>query len=228
MKKTHTHRILPGHQGGEYTEGNKIEVLPVSCGRNTASHCMWHWANYFLLGKEEDKIAAQGLAGFLNKEEVIAAAARLGGDFGGISSGGRVSKDNQKGIFDPEYRSSEEYREMVKNAGSSGGSVGKGGESSRDKKVGIFGVDRSTEEYSTISRNRGKMSVESGRGIFQEGYFSSEEGRLNQRNNGKLAAAATNSKRYRCTVSGYESTGPGLTMKQKFMGIDPSNRERIK
>lgn len=67
----HNHRILPGHMGGEYTEGNVIPVEVTQCNKNTANHVMWHYANWCLWGEIEDRLAWKGLAGFLNKEEII-------------------------------------------------------------------------------------------------------------------------------------------------------------
>jgi hypothetical protein len=69
----HNHRILPGHMGGEYTESNTILVEVVKCDGNTASHSMWHYANWLLHKKEGDRLAWKALAGFLGKEEIIEA-----------------------------------------------------------------------------------------------------------------------------------------------------------
>ena len=57
--------------GGQYVEGNVISVEVTSCDKQTANHTMWHFANWQLWGKAEDRLAWQGLAGFLNKEEVV-------------------------------------------------------------------------------------------------------------------------------------------------------------
>jgi hypothetical protein len=81
----HTHRILPGHMGGGYTKENTIEVEIVACNQTTASHVMWHFANWQLWGKEEDKLAWKGLAGCIGKEEIIAEKCRVGGKISGAS-----------------------------------------------------------------------------------------------------------------------------------------------
>jgi hypothetical protein len=57
--------------GGDYTEGNTIVVDVVQCNGNTASHAMWHYANWCLWGREGDRLAWRGLSGFLGKEELI-------------------------------------------------------------------------------------------------------------------------------------------------------------
>ena len=75
----HKHRIVPGHAGGKYTEGNCVYVSPATCDGDTASHAMWHWANYFLYGNPYDKIAARGLAGYLGKEDTVREKCSLSG-----------------------------------------------------------------------------------------------------------------------------------------------------
>lgn len=73
----HNHRIIPGYMGGEYTEGNVINVEAISCNKDSASHAMWHYANWCLWGNWEDFVAWKGLAGFYSKEEVIEEVMRL-------------------------------------------------------------------------------------------------------------------------------------------------------
>jgi hypothetical protein len=89
----HKHRINPGHNGGDYTEGNVITVEVVECNTNTASHVMWHYANWLLCGKQEDKLAWRGLAGFLGKEEIIAERQRIIGRNNGLKNKGRKISD---------------------------------------------------------------------------------------------------------------------------------------
>lgn len=79
----HNHRIIPGHMGGEYVEGNVISVKVTSCDKQTANHVMWHYANWQLWGKKEDEIAWRALAGFLDQEEIIRESFRLGGLYAG-------------------------------------------------------------------------------------------------------------------------------------------------
>jgi hypothetical protein len=67
----HNHRILPGYMGGEYTEGNVINVEVMQCNGNTASHAMWHYANWRLWRNWEGEIAWRALAGFYGKEDFI-------------------------------------------------------------------------------------------------------------------------------------------------------------
>jgi hypothetical protein len=63
-KTTHKHRIIPGHRGGEYVDGNVVELT-------ITQHAMWHFAEWQLNQNVEDKIAWQGLAGMITKEEAI-------------------------------------------------------------------------------------------------------------------------------------------------------------
>lgn len=79
----HKHRINPGHNGGDYTEGNVISVEVVKCNGNTSSHAMWHYANWRLWGKLEDKIAWKALSGFWGQEKIIQETLRAGGMYAG-------------------------------------------------------------------------------------------------------------------------------------------------
>lgn len=65
MKRTkHKHRIIPGHRGGTYAEGNVIEL-------SITQHAMWHFAEWQLHREVEDMVAWKGLAGMITKEEAI-------------------------------------------------------------------------------------------------------------------------------------------------------------
>lgn len=74
----HKHRILPGHMGGEYIEGNVIEVEVTQCDRQTANHTMWHFANWQLWRKEGDRVAWKTLSGYYSKEDAIHAMSMEG------------------------------------------------------------------------------------------------------------------------------------------------------
>lgn len=82
----HTHRVLPGHMGGTYTENNTLEVEVTDCNQRTANHVMWHYANWRLWGKEGDLLAWHGLAGYYGKEEIIQERLRLGGKISGSAN----------------------------------------------------------------------------------------------------------------------------------------------
>ena len=75
----HKHRILPGHMGGKYIPENTVKVEVSRCSKNTATHPMWHYANWLLWGREEDRIAWKGLAGHLGTEELLLEACSRGG-----------------------------------------------------------------------------------------------------------------------------------------------------
>jgi len=92
----HKHRINPGHNGGDYTEDNVISVEVVKCNGNTSSHAMWHYANWRLWGKLEDRLAWKGLAGFFSKEEIIRERFIIGGRRIGLRNAGRVLTDEHK------------------------------------------------------------------------------------------------------------------------------------
>jgi hypothetical protein len=85
--------------GGEYVEGNTIEVEVTQCDGHTANHIMWHYANWGLWGKREDKVAWKGLAGYLGKEEIIAEMHKEG-----VRKAVETNRKNKTGVFDPEIR----------------------------------------------------------------------------------------------------------------------------
>ena len=72
MKHTHTHRIIPGHLGGEYTPENTVELT-------IEQHARAHWVEWMLEGRDEDRIAWQVLSGKIGREELTIERARLGG-----------------------------------------------------------------------------------------------------------------------------------------------------
>jgi len=79
-KITHNHRIVPGHMGGDYTDGNVVNI-------HSVRHSMWHYANWRLWGKKEDFIAWRGLAGIVSHEQAVFEACSLGGKRGGKKGG---------------------------------------------------------------------------------------------------------------------------------------------
>ncbi len=65
----HTHRINPGYEGGDYSEGNVVELTPTQ-------HAMWHFAEWQRKGNWEDRVAWRGLAGLINSDEARLEAIR--------------------------------------------------------------------------------------------------------------------------------------------------------
>ena len=72
----HKHRIIPGHEGGEYVEGN---VVPLSLTR----HVMWHFAEWTRKRKVQDLVAYKMLSGQIGKEEGLLLLMGEGGKKGG-------------------------------------------------------------------------------------------------------------------------------------------------
>jgi len=60
----HKHRIIPGYEGGEYTEEN---VVPLTL----TQHVMWHYAEWTRKGNVQDLVAYKMLSGQIGKEEAI-------------------------------------------------------------------------------------------------------------------------------------------------------------
>ena len=68
----HKHRIIPGYEGGGYTEGNVVDLTLVQ-------HVMWHYAEWTRKQNVEDQVAYKMLSGQIGKEEAIAAKCSMGG-----------------------------------------------------------------------------------------------------------------------------------------------------
>ena len=97
MSITHKHHIIPRHMGGSNGKENLIEV-------SVERHAMFHYCNWKLWGKEEDKIAWRTLSGQMTLSEAQYAAIKLG-----AKKTGQVMKNKMK---DKETR--EEWSDMIK------------------------------------------------------------------------------------------------------------------
>ena len=72
----HKHHIIPKHAGGSDHESNLIEV-------SLTQHTMWHYANWCLWGRLEDRLAYRGLGGQVQGEELSLEKRRIGQINGG-------------------------------------------------------------------------------------------------------------------------------------------------
>jgi len=150
----HRHRIVPGHMGGQYIEGNIIEVEVTECNRNTANHVMWHYANWRLWGGAEDLLAWRGLSGFYGKEDIIKESQKLGGKNGGnanVRSGHIEQLGKQIGSRAMSeggwlYEKRHEYAHL-------------GGEKSRDLGVGLHSLDHSTKAKRLFAEGKGLAAM---------------------------------------------------------------------
>jgi len=60
----HKHRIKPGYEGGEYVEGNNVELTVIQ-------HAMWHFAEWQRKGSWQDRVAWKALAGISSQEDIV-------------------------------------------------------------------------------------------------------------------------------------------------------------
>lgn len=97
MSITHKHHIIPRHMGGSNDKENLIEV-------SVERHAMFHYCNWKLWGKEEDKIAWRTLSGQMTLSEAQYAAIKLG-----AKKTGQVMKDKMK-----DNETKEEWSNMIK------------------------------------------------------------------------------------------------------------------
>jgi len=72
----HKHRIIPGYEGGQYTEGNVVDLSLVQ-------HIMWHFAEWTRKQNIQDWVAYKMLSGQIGKEEGIKKLIQEGGRKGG-------------------------------------------------------------------------------------------------------------------------------------------------
>jgi hypothetical protein len=113
----HKHHIIPTHRGGSDDPSNIVSLSPTQ-------HSMWHWAEYFLWGIEWDRIAAKGLAGQINNEEINSLVWKEAGKKGG-SKGGPKTYELGVGVHG---LSTEQRKINSRKAGLANG--GKGGKKS--------------------------------------------------------------------------------------------------
>ena len=82
----HKHRIKPGYEGGEYEEGNVVDLSLIQ-------HAMWHFAEWQRKGNWEDEVAWKVLSGQVSLEE-----AQLTAISEGASRGGKVVQSILKSL----------------------------------------------------------------------------------------------------------------------------------
>ena len=88
----HKHHIIPKHAGGSDEENNLIEV-------SLTQHTMWHYANWCLWARLEDRLAYRGLGGQVQGEELSREKRLLGQIAGGKTSTpakAEAARKNQK------------------------------------------------------------------------------------------------------------------------------------
>lgn len=68
----HKHRIVPGYDGGEYTEENVVKLTPIQ-------HAMWHYAEWVRKGDYRDFCAYKMILGDVNNPEFRSARSSIGG-----------------------------------------------------------------------------------------------------------------------------------------------------
>jgi len=97
MSIKHRHHIIPRHMGGNNDKENLIEVT-------VERHAMFHYCNWKLWGKEEDKIAWKTLSGQMTLSEAHYTAIKLG-----AKKTGQIMKDKMR-----DNETKEEWSNMIK------------------------------------------------------------------------------------------------------------------
>ena len=215
----HKHRILPGHMGGEYTEGNVISVEVTACNQSTANHVMWHYANWALWGKTEDFLAWKGLSGFYGKEEIIQEINRMNCRRM-IEKRSEEKDEFGRSLFD--LRATERLNSKKDERGKSVNAV-------KAAKKGHEEKDENGKSLRNKKLNIKLHSVrdENGKSVFTKETLHSEKDELGRSLHGLRLADTVNSKKYKCLVTGKVSTAGPLTRWQVSRGIDVSLREQV-
>jgi hypothetical protein len=210
----HKHRVVPGHMGGGYTSENTIEVEVSQCSKSTATHPMWHFANWQLWGKEEDRLAWRGLTGYLGKEEIIREKCSISGKKNTNYDAMNAHPNTQAA----RVRCGEESARVMNSHPNT-----KENRSSlvvlNGQKTGPENVKKmASHPNSKVGRVKGALSIQNMPGVVE-----------NRKIQGKSTCEnLLNKKVWKCTVTGYVSTAGGLNSYQKKRGIDFKNRERIR
>ena len=103
----HKHHIIPRHMGGSDSEENLVEIT-------VEKHAMFHYCNWRLWGKEEDKIAWKALSGQMTLSEAQYEAIKLGAKKTGQVMKNKMKDKKLKGEWSnmiKEFWEREEYRE---------------------------------------------------------------------------------------------------------------------
>lgn len=105
------HRVIPGHEGGEYTEGNVVKC-------SFHNHKLAHYYRWLARGTEKDRYAWRKMCGWRDEDarrEMAVYAGKLGG-----RKTAEIHKERGTSFYDPEWqreqslkRPSEEKREWM-------------------------------------------------------------------------------------------------------------------
>jgi hypothetical protein len=82
----HKHRIIPGDEGGEYVEGNVVNLT-------LTQHVMWHYAEWLRKQNIQDYVAYKMLSGQIGKEEGCRLLMIEGGRKGGFYKRTQETRD---------------------------------------------------------------------------------------------------------------------------------------
>jgi hypothetical protein len=122
----HKHHIIPRHAGGSDDENNLIEV-------SLTQHTMWHFANWCLWGRLEDRLAYKGLGGQVQGEELSRKKRLLGQIAGGKTSTPAKAAAARRNAVKARKRQQElrvgfefDSKEVQAERGRKGGAKGKG------------------------------------------------------------------------------------------------------
>lgn len=110
----HKHRIIPGYEGGNYSEDNVVEL-------SLTQHVMWHYAEWTRKRNFQDYVAYKMLSGQINKKEGIKLLLSEAGKKGGKYKRSEETKEKLRKIQLGKRASSETRAKMRKSFKKHGG-----------------------------------------------------------------------------------------------------------
>lgn len=112
----HKHRIKPGYEGGEYCEGNVVELTPTQ-------HAMWHFAEWQRKGNWQDQLAWKGLVKHTEDpfQEVLRQTGKAVGSITGTepwNKGKKLSEETRRKMSEAKkgVKKSAEHRAKISEA----------------------------------------------------------------------------------------------------------------
>jgi hypothetical protein len=204
--------------GGGYTPENTINVEVSQCNKNTATHPMWHFANWQLWGKEEDRLAWRGLTGYLGKGELIRESCSLSGKKTGPLTSPKNFGENRNHPNVQKARS-ENGNRTVSVMNSHPNTLENQKRQGEANAAAMNDHENTRKSKSANGRATGPANGKSNAPAMNSHPNTLESQKANAKN--------TNSQRWQCLVTGHISSPGNLSRYQMNRGIDTSLRVKL-
>ena len=105
----HNHHIIPRYEGGSDDPDNLVSL-------SVTQHAMWHFAEWQRKGDVRDKLAWQGLAGIVGKEEIVIELTKLSKRFSGKKHSNEWKESNSARMKE-KHAENLQWREQMRKLG---------------------------------------------------------------------------------------------------------------